>query len=102
MIDHVNAYILQPFTEIFLDKTKFPKLFPVITANYVSYFGVIAAIIAARLMLFDLVWLNRLAVLAFFVRQFMDDLDGYVARYHLGIDTNKQVKYLTIMKIIFF
>lgn len=91
MIDHVNAYILQPFTEIFLDKTKFPELFPFITADYVSYLGVFAAIIAARLMLFDLIWINRLAVLAFFVRQLMDDLDGFVARYHLGIDTTKQV-----------
>lgn len=91
MLDHVNTYFLQPLSELLVDVTQFPSLFPDITANHISYVGVIVAMISARLVYSDHLWIRRLAVIAFFVRQFLDDLDGLVARYRLGIDSKKQV-----------
>lgn len=91
MLDHLNVYILQPFTERFLELTKLPKRLPWITANQISYLGVLFALIAARSILNQNLSLRRLGVLFFLTRQFLDDLDGYIARYRLGIDARKQV-----------
>lgn len=91
MIDHVNLYVFHPLTVIFIEYTRLPYIFPWITANHISYMGVIFALIAARLILNDSLFIRRIGVLAFFGRQFMDDLDGYIARCRLGIDAKKQV-----------
>lgn len=91
MIDHVNLYIFHPLTVIFVEYTRLLYIFPWITANHVSYMGVVFALIAARLILSDSLAIRRIGVLAFFGRQFMDDLDGYIARCRLGIDAKKQV-----------
>nr|XP_027204267.1 ceramide phosphoethanolamine synthase-like [Dermatophagoides pteronyssinus] len=91
MIDHVNLYVFHPLTVIFIEYTRLPYIFPWITANHISYMGVIFALIAARLILSDSLFIRRIGVLAFFGRQFMDDLDGYIARCRLGIDAKKQV-----------
>lgn len=91
MLDHVNTYLLQPVSELLVDVTHFPIIFPHISANHISYLGVVFAFIAARLVLSDHLYIRRIAVFAFLIRQFLDDLDGLVARYHLGIDTKKQV-----------
>ncbi|KAF7492194.1 Ceramide phosphoethanolamine synthase [Sarcoptes scabiei] len=91
MLDHLNVYILQPFTERFLELTKLPKRLPWITANQISYLGVLFALIAARSILNQNLSLRRLGVLFFLTRQFLDDLDGYIARYRLGIDARKQI-----------
>ena len=91
MLDHVNTYILQPLSELLVDVTRFPMLFTSISANHISYLGLVFAFIASRLVLSDHLYIRRIAVLSFLVRQFLDDLDGLVARYRLGIDTRKQV-----------
>lgn len=88
MLDHVNSYILQPLSEQLVEWTNFPSVFPSISANHISYLGVVAALIASRLIFMDM---RRTAVFMFIIRQFLDDLDGLVARFHLGIDTKKQV-----------
>jgi len=91
MLDHVNTYLLQPLSELLVETTRFPALFPSISANHISYLGVVFAFVAARLVISDHLYIRRIGVLAFLVRQFLDDLDGLVARYHLGIDAKKQV-----------
>jgi len=91
MLDHCNTYLLQPLSEMLVDITHFPMLFPSISANHISYLGVVVAFVAARLILSDHLYIRRIGVLVFLVRQFLDDLDGLVARYHMGIDAKKQV-----------
>lgn len=94
MLDHVNSYILQPINEAFVHVTSFPILLPNLSANHISYLGVIVALISARLALSEHLYIRRIAVLVFMIRQFIDDLDGLVARYHLGFYTTKQVLLL--------
>ena len=91
MLDHVNSYLFQPLSELLVEVTHFPMKYPSISANHISYLGLVFALIAARLVLSESLHIRRLAVIFFFVRQFLDDLDGLVARYHLGIDVKKQV-----------
>ncbi|KAH9392766.1 hypothetical protein TYRP_005854 [Tyrophagus putrescentiae] len=91
MLDHVNSYLLQPINEALVRVTSFPALLPNLSANHVSYLGVVVALISARLALSEHLYIRRISVLVFMVRQFLDDLDGLVARYHLGFDTTKQL-----------
>lgn len=94
MLDHVNSYLLQPCSDALIKFTSFPLLLPSLSANHVSYLGVVVAFISARLALSEHLFTRRIAVLVFFLRQFLDDLDGLVARYHLGYQTSKQVRSL--------
>lgn len=91
MLDHVNSYILEPIGIFLVEQTQFPNKLPFLQANHVSVLGVFAACLAAYLVLSDNLCTRQLAVLVYFVRQFLDDLDGLVARVRIGIDANKQV-----------
>lgn len=92
MLDYVNSYLLQPLCDMLIESVDFPHRFPYITANYVSYFGLVVGLISARLVLSERLVIRRLAVMVFFVRQFIDDLDGDVARVQLGYDMKRQVR----------
>lgn len=92
MLDYVNSYLLQPLCDRLLEATNFPIRFAYITANYVSYFGLVVSLVAARLVISERLTMRRVAVLVFFVRQFIDDLDGDVARVQLGYDMKRQVE----------
>lgn len=93
MLDHVNSYLLQPINEALVRVTSFPTLLPNLSANHVSYLGVVVALISARLALSEHLYIRRIGVLVYMIRQFIDDLDGLVARYHLGFYTTKQVQF---------
>lgn len=93
MLDHVNSYILQPLSEQLVAITSFPQALPWLTANHISFLGVLAAMAAAYLVNNDQLYMRRIGVLMFVLRQFLDDLDGLVARFHMGIDTKKQVSF---------
>ena len=91
MLDHVNYYVLQPLCETLVDWTRLPIIFPSLTANHISFLGVVAAFIAAHLVLSNHLYIRRIAVIIFLVRQFLDDLDGLFARHWVGIDIKKQI-----------
>ncbi|CAG2113334.1 unnamed protein product [Medioppia subpectinata] len=91
MLDHVNNYIMSPLSREFEDTIHLTARFPSLTANQVSYFGVLVAVVAARVVLSDTLCVRRLAVGLFLVRQFVDDLDGLVARIRIGMDRNVDV-----------
>ena len=85
MMDSANCYIFIPIAEKFDQLVRVSQDFPRITANMISFLGVLAAAVSARLLLVDSLWIHRLAVLFFQVRTFFDALDGIVARNRLGI-----------------
>ncbi len=93
MLDHVNNYIMSPLSLKFEELTQFSKTFPKISANFVSFFGVFIAFISAKVLLINenSIVMRRLAVLIFEFRQFLDDLDGLVARIRLGLDKRKEL-----------
>ena len=95
MLDHLNSYVFQPLSERFVEVTNLPVVLPRLTANHISYLGVVFAVVAAKLALCDSVYIRRLGVVAFLGRQFMDDLDGLIARYHNGINVKTQVTTVT-------
>lgn len=92
MLDYVNSYLLQPVCDLLIEAVDFPHRFPYISANYVSYFGLVVGLISARLVLSDRLVIRRAAVMVFFLRQFIDDLDGDVARVQQGYVMKRQVR----------
>lgn len=85
MTDPMDNYLLAPLSEAFADMIDFKNNLSFITANMVSYAGVISAIIAAKLVTYDSLTLHRLSYVMFQLRTWFDDLDGAVARSRLGI-----------------
>ena len=91
MLDHVNAYVMSPLSRRFESLLSLTTRFPQLSANQISYFGVIIALVASKVVTSDSLLVRRLAVLIFLLRQFVDDLDGLVARLRLGVDTRLEV-----------
>lgn len=85
MTDPVDNYLLAPLSEAFADTINFKENLKFISANMVSYAGVLSALIAAKLVTYDSLTLHRLSYVMFQVRTWLDDLDGAVARSRLGI-----------------
>ena len=66
-----------PLAYWFMNVTSIEK---VVSANAVSVAGVCLAAVAARMFLSDSVRVRQLGVVLFKARDFMDSLDGFVAR----------------------
>lgn len=85
MTDPVDNYLLAPLAEAFADMVNFKDNFWFITANMVSYAGVVSALVAAKLVSYDSSTMHKLSYVMFQLRTWLDDLDGTVARSRLGI-----------------
>lgn len=85
MTDPVDNYLLSPLSEAFAGMVNFKDNFPFISANVVSYAGVISALVAGKLVSHDSSTMHKLSVVMFQLRTWLDDLDGAVARSRLGI-----------------
>ena len=66
-----------PLAYWFMNVTSIEK---VVSANAVSVMGVCLAAVAARMFLSDSVRVRQIGVVLFKARDFMDSLDGFVAR----------------------
>ncbi|XP_055378185.1 ceramide phosphoethanolamine synthase [Condylostylus longicornis] len=84
LLDHTNHYLFAPMATIFDDIIGFSRT-QYITANFISYFHVFVALIAARFIASDYLGYRRIGVLLFEFRTFLDDLDGHVARVKKNI-----------------
>lgn len=85
MTDPVDNYLLAPLSESFVRMVDFKNNFHFITANIVSYAGVVSAIIAGILVSYDNPTMHKLSYIMFQLRTWLDDLDGDVARSRMGI-----------------
>lgn len=85
MTDPVDNYLMGPLSEAFADLIDFKRNLLFISANMVSYAGVVAALVAARLVTYDSSTLHKLSFVMFQLRTWLDDLDGVVARSRMGI-----------------
>lgn len=79
MLDHTNHYLFAPLATIFDNIVGFSRSH-LITANMISFFHVLVAVAAGRLIASDSLGYRRIGVVLFQVRTFLDDLDGHVAR----------------------
>lgn len=85
MTDPVDNYLLAPLSESFVRMVDFRNNFQFITANVVSYAGVVSAVIAGILVSYDNPTMHKLSYIMFQLRTWLDDLDGDVARSRMGI-----------------
>lgn len=85
MTDPIDNYFMGPLSELFASLCNFKQRFHFISANMVSYSGVISALVAAKLVTHNSPSLHKLSVLFFQLRTWLDDLDGVVARSRMGI-----------------
>lgn len=79
MLDHTNHYIFAPLATLFDDLVGFSRT-NLITPNMISFFHVLVAILAGRMVASDSISYRRFGVVLFQFRTFLDDLDGHVAR----------------------
>lgn len=61
MMDPINNYIFSPLGELFNDVAKFARTFTFISANMVSYAGVVVSFAAAKLVSNDSFLVRRIA-----------------------------------------
>lgn len=80
MIDHVTHYVHDILARFIEDTLHFTRLFPWVTANFVSYAGLVSALIGSRLILSDNLMYCRLGAILFELRNLADSLDGVVYR----------------------
>lgn len=85
MTDPVDNYIFAPLSEAFVDLFNLRDNFLYITPNIISYFGVICALIAAKLVSSNNFSSHKLSFFMFQMRTWLDDLDGDLARSRMGI-----------------
>lgn len=85
MMDQMNHYVETPLAQIFNTVTQFSTRCPQISANTISFFGILFALAAARCISYDHAGLHLLAVSLMIVRGWMDALDGLVARERAGV-----------------
>ena len=80
-MDHINHYVHYPLSW-WLDSHVFhiTDQHTFITPDMISYFHVLIAILAAKLLVSEGLGARRLGVLLFEFRTFLDSYDGYVAR----------------------
>jgi hypothetical protein len=80
LLDPPNFYIHCPLSSLLVSKLDLVSNYQFITANMISYSHVLVALIAGRLISRDSLFDRRLGVLLFEARNFLDALDGSVAR----------------------
>ncbi|CAF0850335.1 unnamed protein product [Brachionus calyciflorus] len=80
MIDHVTHYVHDILARFIEDTLHFTTLFPWVTANFVSYAGLLSALIGSRLIISDNTMYCKLGAILFELRNLADSLDGVVYR----------------------
>lgn len=78
-LDHTNHYLYAPAAEVLNFVLKLSRS-SVISANMISYFHVVIACLAGKLISLDNLCYRRVGVFMFQFRTILDDLDGQVAR----------------------
>lgn len=85
MTDPIDNYLFAPLSAAFARRVDFKNHLHFITANIVSYAGVVSAIIAGVLVSTECYTMHILSFIMFQLRTWLDDLDGDVARSRMGI-----------------
>lgn len=80
MIDHMTHYVHDILGRFLVDYLHFTKIFPWISANLVSFFGLFLAIIGSKMTLSDSLGYRQIGALLFEFRNLADSLDGVVVR----------------------
>ena len=80
MVDHATHYVHDVLARFIEDVLKFSILLPWMSANLVSYLGLLMAIFASRLIITDNPTHMRIAAVLFELRNLADSLDGCVFR----------------------
>jgi len=80
MVDHVTHYVHDILARFLADTLHFTRLFPWVTANLVSFTGLILAIVGSHLTLSDNYFHRQIGALLFEARNLADSLDGVVYR----------------------
>lgn len=93
MVDHVNHYIHDIFTRFLEDQLHFTSIFPWITPNLISYFGLAISLVSARLIISDDLFYCRIGIVLFEIRNMCDSLDGVVYRSQLRQKNNTKVVF---------
>lgn len=88
--DPVDNYILGPLADSFGGLCNFRDKLSFISANMVSVSGVLSALLAARFVISRRMWL---AFVFFQLRNWLDNLDGVVARSRLGITKHVSLRH---------
>jgi len=80
MVDHVTHYVHDILARFLADTLHLTRLFPFLTANFVSFTGLLLALIGCRLTLSDNYSYRQIGALLFEARNLADSLDGVVYR----------------------
>jgi len=88
MLSSFIQFIDEPLGYFTVSHTDIAKYF---SANLVSTFGVVVAFVAAKFFMCDSLRYRQIGVLIFKVRDFIDALDGYMAREVLLIQSAGQI-----------
>lgn len=80
MLNHPSHFVYLPVGMAFEQITRFSARFAFITPNMISSFHLMMAILSAKLVTSDSIFVRQIAVLLFEFRTFLDSLDGIVAR----------------------
>lgn len=80
MVDHVTHYVHDILARFLADNLHITRLFPWITANFVSFSGLFVALIGCKLTLSDKLFYRQIGALLFEARNLADSLDGVVSR----------------------
>lgn len=91
MLDQINCYVMSPLSRLTEDSLHVSTRMLWLSPNHISLLGVLVAALAARLVMNDSLRVRRLAVVVFLLRQFLDDLDGLVARMRMGLNREKEL-----------
>ena len=83
MVDHMSHYVHDVAAHFMDDTLHFTDLFPWITPNMVSFFGLGCAILGCYLMISDQLLTRQIGSVLFEVRNLADGLDGVVFRSRL-------------------
>lgn len=84
LLDHTNHYLFAPLVTI-VDKITHISQIEWITPNSVSFFHVFVAIVSAKCISTDSLAYRRVGVVLFELRNFLDDVDGHLARIRKNI-----------------
>lgn len=80
MVDHGTHYVHDILARFIEDNLHFSYIFPWVTANLVSYAGLLMALIGSRLIISEKPMHYRLGAILFDLRNLADSLDGVVYR----------------------
>lgn len=92
MTNPIDNYLLAPLSEALVEMMNFKENLLFITPNMISYAGVVAALIAAKLVTYDSPFMHKLSFFIFQLRTWLDDLDGDVARARMGVHKHSSLQ----------